>query len=71
MIQTIMNKEDVLASLEEKGYESYLVGGFVRDKLMGRISSDIDIATKALPTAIVFLSLKTSLISSGDRKSVV
>lgn len=61
MIQTIMNKEDVLASLEEKGYESYLVGGFVRDKLMGRVSSDIDIATKARPDEIkeVFRDKKT------------
>ena len=52
MIQTIMNKEEVLSRLEKMGYESYLVGGFVRDKLMGRVSSDIDIATKARPDEI-------------------
>ena len=47
-----MNKEEVLKRLEDKGYESYLVGGYIRDKLMGRTSSDIDIATKARPSEI-------------------
>lgn len=47
-----MNKEEVLKKLEDKGYESYLVGGVIRDKLMGRTSSDIDIATKARPSEI-------------------
>ena len=48
----MMNSKEVLARLEDNGYESYLVGGFVRDKLMGRSSSDIDIATKARPDEI-------------------
>lgn len=47
-----LNKEEVLARLEKAGYESYLVGGFVRDKLMDRASSDEDIATKARPDEI-------------------
>ena len=48
----IMNSKEVLKKLEACGYESYLVGGYVRDKLMGRLSSDIDIATKARPDEI-------------------
>lgn len=47
-----MNSKEVLQRLEDYGYGSYLVGGFVRDKLMGRLSSDIDIATKARPDEI-------------------
>lgn len=47
-----MNSKEVLQRLEDYGYGSYLVGGFVRDKLMGRLSSDIDIATKASPDEI-------------------
>lgn len=55
-----LNKEEVLARLEKAGYESYLVGGFVRDRIMGRASSDVDIATKARPNQIeeIFKDLK-------------
>lgn len=55
-----LNKEEVLARLEKVGYESYLVGGFVRDRIMGRASSDVDIATKARPNQIeeIFKDLK-------------
>lgn len=36
-----------LAALESAGFESWIVGGFVRDALLGRASSDVDIATRA------------------------
>lgn len=39
--------------IEENGYRSYLVGGCVRDALMGVQSCDIDITTSALPDEIV------------------
>lgn len=56
-----MNKEEVLSRLEEAGFKSYLVGGYVRDLLMRRPSSDIDIATRARPYEIkeVFKDFKT------------
>lgn len=38
-----------LKILEEAGYEAWLVGGFVRDTLLGKPSHDFDIATNALP----------------------
>lgn len=38
---------EVLKKLEEKGYECYLVGGFVRDYYLGIKSKDIDICTNA------------------------
>ena len=34
--------------LEEAGHEAWVVGGFVRDALLGRACADIDIATSAL-----------------------
>lgn len=37
----------VLATLEAAGAESWIVGGFVRDALMGRAATDVDIATVA------------------------
>lgn len=37
----------MLRTLEQAGYEAYFVGGCVRDSIMGRPISDIDIATSA------------------------
>ncbi len=39
----------ILSRLEEKGYEAFLVGGCVRDFLMGKIPDDEDITTSATP----------------------
>ena len=36
-----------LTTLEEAGYEGYLVGGFVRDALLGRPIHDADLACNA------------------------
>lgn len=36
---------EILKQINESGYEGYIVGGFVRDYLLGILSSDIDIAT--------------------------
>ena len=33
--------------LSEKGIDAYLVGGFIRDSLLGRSVADIDIAVRA------------------------
>ena len=42
-----MNVIDVLNRIEENGFEAYIVGGYVRDYLLGTESSDIDICTNA------------------------
>jgi len=44
---------EVLEILEEKGYEAYIIGGYVRDKILSRESIDIDICTNATPKQIV------------------
>ncbi|WP_102106600.1 CCA tRNA nucleotidyltransferase [Oceaniglobus roseus] len=41
--------QGVLRALEEAGHPAYLVGGCVRDALMGRPIGDLDIATAARP----------------------
>ena len=44
---------NVLKTLEKNGFESYIVGGYVRDYLMGKTSLDIDIATLARPKEVM------------------
>lgn len=39
----------ILEKLESNNYQAYLVGGFVRDYLLGIKSYDVDICTNALP----------------------
>lgn len=41
--------KNILKKLEDNGFKAYLVGGYVRDYLLGKISNDIDICTNALP----------------------
>ena len=45
--------QKVLEKLESNGFEAYIVGGYVRDYLLGIKSTDIDIATNALPKDIM------------------
>ena len=39
----------ILNKLNEGGHEAYIVGGCVRDSILGRIPQDWDITTSALP----------------------
>ena len=41
--------KDVLLALERAGHEAYMVGGCVRDILMGKAPHDWDVTTSALP----------------------
>ena len=43
----MVNIAEVLSRIEENGFEAYIVGGYVRDYLLGIESSDIDICTNA------------------------
>ncbi len=47
--------KEVLMILQNAGYSSYFVGGYVRDKLLGIKSSDIDITTSATPSEVIAL----------------
>ena len=56
------NIKKILETLESEGYQAYLVGGYVRDYLLGIASFDVDIATNALPKDIhrIFNSSKSN-----------
>lgn len=49
----------ILNVLNKAGYEAYIVGGAVRDCLLGLNPSDIDIATNAIPKEVINLFPKT------------
>ncbi len=41
--------KNILNKIEYNGYVAYVVGGFVRDLLLGKCSNDVDICTNATP----------------------
>jgi putative nucleotidyltransferase with HDIG domain len=49
----------VSAILKHAGYEAYLVGGCVRDHIMGKIPNDYDFCTNANPEQIISLFPRT------------
>ena len=53
------NAEKILHILEENGYEAYVVGGCVRDSILGRMPDDWDITTSASPELVKDLFCRT------------
>ena len=47
-----LNAIKVIQQLNDKGFEAYLVGGGVRDLLLGKIPKDFDVATDATPEQV-------------------
>ena len=41
--------KEILYILERNGHQAYVVGGCVRDGLLGRVPKDWDVATSARP----------------------
>lgn len=44
---------NILKKIEKYGFEAYVVGGYVRNKLLNITSRDVDICTNALPKDII------------------
>lgn len=51
----------VLETLQDAGFESYVVGGCVRDLLLGREPNDFDVTTNAIPEQIIEVFEKTDM----------
>ena len=54
-----------LLKLKRSGYSAFLVGGSVRDKMMGKTAHDIDIATSAKPEQTAAVFEKLAVIPTG------
>ncbi len=63
--------EIMLSMLESAGYQAYIVGGCVRDMLLGRPVSDIDITTNALPEQIMEVFSGMKVIPTGIKHGTV
>lgn len=61
----------VLAALRRAGYEAYLVGGCVRDSLMGRVPADWDVCAAALPAETEAVFAGWRLIETGVKHGTV
>lgn len=63
---TIPNAAELIISrLEEHGFEAYVVGGCVRDSIMGIPPHDWDICTSALPEQIIEMFSDLKVIPTG------
>lgn len=63
--------KELLTVLEDNGFEGFIVGGCVRDALLGRKPDDYDIAVSATPeeTKMCFSAFRT--ISTGEKHGTV
>ena len=69
MITVPSKTEYVIKTLTENGFEAYIVGGCVRDMLIGKTPIDYDVTTSATPTEIIGLFEKT--IPTGIKHGTV
>jgi poly(A) polymerase len=57
----------VVRQLQDEGYEAYIVGGSVRDLLLGRNPKDFDVATDAIPEEVKTVFPRARLIGRRFR----
>jgi len=63
--------DKALERLETAGYEAYLVGGCVRDTLLGRPVSDYDVTTSALPLEVEQVFRGEKVVETGIKHGTV
>lgn len=62
---------EIIARLNQKGYKAYIVGGCVRDLIMGKTPYDWDITTSALPEEILEVFSSYYTIPTGIKHGTV
>ena len=60
---------EILKTLQDAGYEAYIVGGCVRDAILGLEPKDWDITTSALPEQVK--SLFSNTVDTGIQHGTV
>ena len=55
---------EIVRTLRERGYQSYLVGGCVRDLLLGREPADYDVSTDATPDQVMQIFPQTYAVGA-------
>ena len=63
--------ESIINRLNEHGYESYIVGGCVRDSILGRTPNDWDICTSATPDKMIEIFADHEVIPTGLQHGTV
>lgn len=63
--------EYVLSTLKNNGYEGYIVGGCVRDFLMGKTPHDYDVTTSATPEQVKACFKQNKVIETGLKHGTV
>jgi putative nucleotidyltransferase with HDIG domain len=58
-VATFASAASIVARLRDAGFETYLAGGSVRDRLLGRPAADYDVATAARPEEVTALFPRT------------
>ncbi len=61
------NSLEVIAKLRAAGFDAYLVGGCVRDLLLGEIPKDFDVATDATPEEVKIVFRRARLVGRRFR----
>lgn len=60
-----------LRTLEDEGYSAYVVGGCVRDALLGLTPHDYDLCTSATPEQIARVFAQHALVRSGEKHGTI
>lgn len=60
-----------LKRLEDIGFEAYVVGGCVRDSLLGLVPQDYDMCTNATPKEIAQVFQKYELVRNGEKHGTI
>ncbi len=65
------NVQLCLSKLENAGFEAYVVGGCVRDSLLGLVPQDYDMCTGATPKEIARIFHKYDLVRNGEKHGTI